>query len=209
MANANVPRGLQPYSYAWGAPWGGAVRVYAVPSGNATALFPGDPVQLITDSSDGNGIQNIVIGTAGGGAYNLGAFMGIANNAGITTIPLLQNQTPYLPASQAAYVYVTDDPFLLYMAQEDSLPAGAAMVSGASGRNVDLIAGTGSTVTSQSGWQLDSSTLNTTPTLQMRIIEALQQVDNAVGTTGTPDVGINAKWLVKFNLHSMLNPTGV
>ena len=57
MANANTPRGLQPYPYAWGAPWGGAVRVYSVPSNNATALYLGDPVQLITDSSDGNGIQ--------------------------------------------------------------------------------------------------------------------------------------------------------
>ena len=199
MANANIPRGLQPYSYAWGAPWGGAVRTYAVPSGNATALFLGDPVKLITNSSDGNGIQNVVIGTAAGGAYSLGAFMGISNNAGLTTIPVLQNQTPYLPASTAAYVYVTDDPFLLYWAQEDSV--GGAMVSGASGRNVDLIAGSGSTVTSQSGWQLDSSTLATTNTLQMRIIQAYQSVDNAIG--------VNAKWLVKFNLHSMLNLTGV
>lgn len=207
MANANTPRGLQPYAYAWGAPWGGAVRTYAVPVGNATALFLGDPVQLITNSSDGNGIQNVVIGTAGGGAYSLGAFMGISNNAGQTTIPVLQNQTPYLPVSTAAYVYVSDDPFLLYWAQEDD--NSAAMVSGASGRNVDLVAGTGSTVTSQSGWQLDSSTMATTNTLQMRIIQALQQVDNAVGTTGTPDIGLHAKWLVKFNLHSMLNLTGV
>lgn len=207
MANANTPRGLQPYAYAWGAPWGGAVRVYAVPANNATALFLGDPVKLITDSSDGNGIQNVVIGSAAGGAYNLGAFMGRANNAGQTTITVTQDQTPYLPATTAAYVYVTDDPFLLYWAQEDS-DAGA-MSAGASGRNVDLIAGTGSTVTGQSGWQLDSSTLQTTNTLQMRIIQALQEVDNAVGTTGTPDIGVNAKWLVKFNLHSMLNLTGV
>jgi len=199
MANANTPYGLRPYSYVWGAPYAGAVRVYAVPANNGTALYYGDPVKLITNSSDGNGVQNVVIGTAAGGAYTLGSFMGIANNAGQTTIPVLQNQTPYLAASQAAYVYVVDDPFVLYAIQEDSV--GGAMVSGASGRNADLIAGSGSTVTSQSGWLLDSSTLQTTNTLQLRIIQLLQEVDNAVGTY--------AKWLVKLNLASMLNLTGV
>lgn len=196
MANPNTPYGLRPYSNAWGQLWTGAVRTYAVPAGNGTALFLGDPVKLITNSSDGNGVQNVVIGTAGGGAYTLGCFMGISNNAGQTTIPLLQSQTPYLPASTAAYVYVADDPFLLFAIQENG-----AMVSGASGRNADLVAGAGSTVTSMSGWQLASSTLQTTNTLQMRIVEMLQETDNAVGT--------NAKWLVKFNLHSMLNLTGV
>lgn len=199
MANANTPRGIQPYAYAWGAPYNGAVRTYYVPVGNPTALYLGDPVQLVTASSDGNGVPTAEIATAGGGAYVLGAFMGISNNAGQATITLLQGQTPYLAAGQAAYIYVSDDPFLLYEVQEDSV--GGAMVSGASGRNVDLIAGAGSTVTSFSGWQLDSSTLAVTNTLQMRIIQMLQQPDNAVGA--------NAKWLTKINLHTMLNPLGI
>jgi hypothetical protein len=200
MANPNTPYGLRPYSYVWGSPYAGAVRVYAVPAGNGTALFLGDPVKLITNSSDGNGVQNVVIGTAGGGAYNLGAFMGIANNAGSTVITLQQTQTPYLAASQAAYVYVCDDPNVLFAAQENG--SGGAMVSGASGRNVDLVSGSGSTVTSQSGWQLASNTLNTTNTLQMRIIQALQEIDNIAP-------GLSTKWLVKFNLHSMNNLLGV
>lgn len=200
MPNPNTPRGLQPYAYAWGAPWGGAVRTYYVPAGNATALFLGDPVAGVTNNSDGNGVPTAEIATAAGGAYILGAFMGISNNAGSAVIPVLQNQTPYLPAGQAAYIYVSDDPFLLYEVQEDSV--GGSMVSGASGRNVDLIAGAGSTITNYSGWQLDSSTLAVTATLQMRIIQALQEIDNTVGQA-------NAKWLTKINLHAMLNPLGV
>lgn len=199
MANPNTPYGLRPYSYMSGAPYNGAVRTYAVPANNGTALYLGDPVKLITNSSDGNGVQNVVITTAGSGTYSLGVFMGISNNAGQTTIPLLQSQTPYLAASQAAYVYVADDPFLLMAIQEDGI--GGAMVSGASGRNADLVSGSGSTYTSQSGWQLDSSTLQTTNTLQMRVIQLLQEADNAVG--------LSAKWLVKWNLHSFLNLTGV
>lgn len=199
MANANTPRGLQPYSYRSGAPWGGAMRTYYVPVGNPTALFLGDPVISITNSSDGNGVQAVGIASAGGGAQILGAFMGISNNAGIPTITLLQNQTPYLAADQAAYVYVTDDPYLLYWVQENG-----AMVAGASGRNADMVAGTGSTVTSESGWQLNSSTLQTTSTLQMRIIEGLQEVDNTIP-------GTNAKWLVSINdgIHPWTAGTGI
>jgi hypothetical protein len=209
MANANTPRGLQPYAYMSGAPWGGALRVYSVPSNNATALYLGDPVNLIGSSADANGVPNIVIATAGAGHQVLGAFMGIANNAGLLVDTLLQSQTPYLAADQAAYVYVCDDPFLLYWIQEDSI--GGPMPAGAGGGNAELVAGSGSTVTSQSGWQLDSSTLSqagSDATFQLRIIQALQEIDNAVGTSGSPEIGINAKWLVKINqgVSAFTNP---
>lgn len=200
MANANTPFGLRPLSYMSGAPWGGAARTYYVPVGNGTALYFGDPVMLVTNSSDGNGIQTAEIATAASTNQILGAFVGISNNAGIATIPLLQSQTPYLAASQAAYIYVTDDPFLLYEVQEDSV--GGAMVSGVSGQNASMVAGAGSTATSQSGWMLDSSTVTPSSTLQLRIIQLLQEVDNAVGAF--------AKWLVKINdtIHPFTNPTG-
>lgn len=195
MANANTPRGIIPYAYMSGAPYNGAVRTYYVPVGNATALFFGDPVNIVPNTADANGVPAVVIAAAGSTGQILGSFCGISNNAGMLTIPLLQNQTPYLPALTAAYVYVSDDPFLLYMAQEDS--AGGSMVVGAGGGNVNLIAGAGSTVTNFSGWQLDSSSLDqngSDSTLQMRIIQGLQQVDNAVGVAST-----NGKWLVKVN----------
>jgi hypothetical protein len=190
MANPNTPYGLRPYAFQSGAPYNGAVRTYYVPSGNGTALYLGDPVMLVTNSSDGNGVQTAEIASAGNSAQVLGAFMGISNNAGQTTITLLQNQTPYLASGQAAYIYVCDDPTLLYAIQEDSV--GGSMVSGASGRNANLIAGSGSTVTSQSGWLLDSSTLATTAAEQLRIVQALQETDNTVATA-------YCKWLVRLN----------
>jgi hypothetical protein len=196
MANPNTPYGLQPVANIWGAPWSGAYRVYYVPVGNSTALYLGDPVLGVTNSSDGNGVPTMEIAAAGGGTYVGGVFMGVANNAGQPTIPVLQNQPVYLPASTAAYIYVCDDPYALFKIQENG-----SMVSGAGGRNADLVAGAGSTVTGFSGWQLASSTLNTTNTLQLRIIQALQETDNAIGT--------NCKWLVKINLHQFNNPTGI
>ena len=205
MANANAPRGIIPYAYRSGAPYNGAVRTYYVPVGNATALYMGDPVVLITNSSDGNGVQTVEAATAGGTnnggiAYAvLGSFAGISNNAGTATIPLLQSQPVYLPASTAAYIYVADDPSLLYWAQEDSV--GGALVSGASGRNISLVAGTGSTVTGFSGWMLQSSTLSAANAYQMRIVELLQKGDNTVGTY--------AKWLTFINNHPFNSTTGI
>ena len=201
MANSNAPFGLRPVAYMSGAPYNGAARVYYVPVGNATALFLGDPVNLSANTADANGVPAVVIASAGAADQVLGSFAGIANNAGSLTIPLLQSQTPYLAASQAAYVYVTDDPFLLYEIQEDSV--GGAMGAGAGGGNAELVAGTGSTVTGQSGWMLDSSTLSqvgTDATFQLRIIQALQQTDNAIGNY--------CKWLVKINqgLSAFTNP---
>jgi len=204
MANANTPYGLQPVSYRSGAPYNGAARVYYVPVGNNTALFFGDPVNLVGNSADANGVPAVQIASAGSGHQVLGAFMGIANNAGELVIPVLQNQTPYLPASTAAYVYVTDDPTLLYKIQEDS--SGGSMVVGAAGGNANLASGSGSTYTSFSGWQLHSSSLSQSgsdPTLQLRIIQALQEVDNSVGS-GT----LNGKWLVEVNtgVAALTNP---
>lgn len=205
MANANIPRGLQPIAFQSGAPWGGAMRTYSVPVGNATALFMGDPVTLIGSSSDANGVPNVQIATAGAGATNyvLGAFMGRSNNAGLLVDPLLQSDHPYLPAATAAYVYVCDDPYLLYLIQEDGI--GGAMPAGASGGNADLVAGSGSTFTSESGWQLDSSSLThgSDTTAQLRIIQAYQSIDNAIG--------LNAKWLVKINqgIHPFTNAASI
>jgi hypothetical protein len=133
----------------------------------------------------------------------LGAFQGITNNAGGAVITLQQTQPVYLPASQAAYVVVSDDPDLLYVIQEDGA-AGAAMVSGASGRNANLLSGTGSIYSAQSGWTMQTSSLATTPAHQLRIIQLLQQpADNAVGQY--------ARWLVKLNqaIHPYQNATGI
>lgn len=199
MANANTPRGLVPYAYASGAPYNGAFNVYYVPSGNGTALYVGDPVIQITNSADANGVPTAEIASAGGGAYVTGAFLGIVNNGGQLVVPVLQSSPVYLPASTAAYIAVADDPNLLFWIQEDSV--GGALAAGAGGRNADLVSGSGSTVTGFSGWMLDSSTLATTATLQMRVMRALQQPDNAIGNY--------AKWLCRINLHSVTHTTGI
>jgi hypothetical protein len=199
MANLDAPRGLVPVRHANGAPYNGAGNIYYVPDTYDTALYIGDPVIPVTDSSDANGVPTVARATAGATNYAIGAIVAVMNG-GDPAVPVTRDSPRYHPASTAGYVLVADDPDVLFEAQEDG--AGGAMGVGAVGRNVDLIAGTGSNYTGYSGWQLDSNTLGTGNTLQMRIVAAVERADNDATLT-------NAKWLVKFNLHSLRNLTGV
>ncbi|MBB2177291.1 hypothetical protein [Gluconacetobacter johannae] len=197
--NSNIASGLRPLSYMSGAPYSGGVQVYYVPAGNPTPLFIGDPLVALDGVADANGVPGVGIATAGGSGVITGVMQGVANNAGELVLPVVQNQAPYLPAGQAAYVYVADDPNLVFAVQEDSV--GGALAAGAVSKNADLVAGAGSTVNGFSGWQLQSASVGTTATLQVRILRAYQSIDNAVGA--------NAKWLVRINLHSITSPTGI
>src|SRR5215217_1005099 len=55
MANANVPTGLSPVRGAYSQVFNGSANQYSVPSGDATAIFVGDPVKLVGTSSTING----------------------------------------------------------------------------------------------------------------------------------------------------------
>jgi hypothetical protein len=195
MANANVARGLIPYRRNTGEPYNGSANIYYVPASVASNIFIGDPLTWLTNSADSQGIPGVTLATAGSSNNILGAMVGIVAG-GEPQIPVTRDLPVYHQASTAGYILVADDPDLLFMVQENG-----SMVQGAPGRNVNLVSGTGSTVTGYSGWQLNSSTLNTTNTLQMKIMRLLEQSDNAVGT--------NAKWLCRINLNALTSTTGV
>jgi len=199
MANSDIARGLIPVAHRSGAPYTGAANVYYVPSSYGTALFIGDPVIHVNNSADAAGIPTVARASAGGGAYILGVMVGVASH-GDPNVALTRDLPRYHQASTEGYILVADDPDLLFEVQEDGV--GGAMGTGAAGRNVDVVAGTGSTTTGYSGFELDSNTLNTTATLQMRIHRPVERVDNDATLT-------NAKWLCSINLHSVRNATGV
>jgi len=190
MANANSAFGLKPVRYASGAPYSGAANRYYVPSTDATALFNGDPV-IIAGSGDTGGVPTCTIATAAGAGRITGVIVGFEPTRTFETLG-------YRPASTAMYVYVADDPNLLFEIQEDAV--GGALAVTDIGLNADLIAGSGNTYTKQSGWQLDTSTKATTATLQLRIDSFQQRVDN--------EVGANAKILVRINLPTQTGAAG-
>lgn len=199
MANVSIARGLIPTRFRNGAPYNGASRTYFVPASYGTAIFIGDPVILVTSSSEASGIPIAGLATAAGGAYLIGSCVGLGQ-AGDPPVAITRDMPPYHLASTGGYIQVADDPDLLFEAQEDGI--GGAMGIGAVGRNVDLISGTGSASSGYSGWMLDSSTLQTTATLQMRIVYPVIRPDN------DPTLTV-AKWLVSINLHAMTRTTGI
>jgi hypothetical protein len=191
MANANSAFGLKPVRYASGAPYNGACNRYFVPASDGTALYDGDPV-IINGTGDAYGVPGAIIATAAGAGRITGVVVGFE--------PLTTPTTPlgYRAASTACYILVADDPNLLFEIQEDAV--GGALAVTDIGLNADLIAGTGSTYTKRSGWQLDTSTKATTATLQLRIDSFQQRVDN--------EVGANAKVLVRINLPTQTGAAG-
>lgn len=196
MPNANTPFGLRPVRHGNNAPYNGTGTRYFVPASDSTALFLGDPV-VIAGSADADGVATVTRATAAGGAFLLGPVVAVepadgANSGG-------RDSLPYRAASTAAYVYVADNPDLVFEMQEDAV--GGALAAADVGLNADLVAGTGSTVTGLSAFQLDTSTKATTNTLQLRILGFVQSPDN--------EIGANAKVLVSINLHSLRNTTGV
>lgn len=199
MANSIVTRGLIPYRYIWGAPYNGSANIYYVPASYGTALYVGDPVDIVSGSNDANGLPAVQLATVGSPV--LGVMVGIVD-AGQPVIAVTRDLTVYHPASTAQYILVADDPNLIHMVQDDASAQATAPKLWA-GKNANLVSGSGSTTTGFSGWQMAASTVATTNTLDCKIIMPLQQADNAIGATA--NTSMNAKWLVKLNNSRFAN----
>lgn len=201
MANANVPRGLIPYAMLWGQKYNGSFNTYFVPSSYGTALYVGDPVDIISSSNDANGIPAVKLGTVG--SPLVGVVVGIINGGDMGNINAVTRDLPvYHPASTAQYLAVCDDPNVLYEIQDDASSQATAPNLWAS-KNASLVTGSGSTVTGYSGWQMAASTVATTNTLDLKIMRPLQQPDNTIGSSA--NTNMNAKWLVKLNNSRFAN----
>lgn len=197
--NANAPRGLIPYRHFDGSYFNGSGNIYSIPTSIATNLFIGDPVDIVSGSNDGSGIPSIKIGVVG--SPIIGVIIGIADGGDPVTA-VTRDMPIYHPASTLQYVFVCDDPTVLYMVQDDGSAQATASTLWA-GKNANLVAGAGSTITGYSGWQMASSTVAGTNTLDVKIMRPLPQPDNAV--SGTANTNQNAKWLVKLNNYRYAN----
>jgi hypothetical protein len=191
MSNVSRVNGFRPVSHLNGSPYNGQVNIYAIPASDGTAVFVGDMVKLSGDS-DALGVPTVIQAAAGDAV--LGAVVGF--------VPLYTNLAlagSYRLASTLRYAYVADAPDLIFEAQEDAV--GGAMATTDVGLNVELIVGSGSTSTGQSGMQVDTSTKATTATLALKIRGFVQRPDNEVGSA-------NAKMLVSVNKHQLNSGTG-
>jgi hypothetical protein len=182
MPNVDHPRGLQPYEYVLHR------GTYNIPAAYAQDLFIGDPV-IGTAGVGGEG-KLINIATAGNGNPILGAILAIYDSNG--------DPLPYWASGTAGTgtVLVADDPFQYYVCQGDG-DTSFLDIEDANG-NINLVAGTGSTVNYRSGWELDDSqTGGAVADDQIRLVGPVNRIDNEVGLA-------NADWVCLINNHQRL-----
>lgn len=196
MANLDTPFGFKPVKHLLGTPWNGKTNVYYVPSTDGTAIFKGDAVKG-AGSADATGKFPSVAQAAAGDLIR-GVVVGFGDNPYTMLHPDTPNRD-YRPVSTAMYVFVVDDPFVIFEIQEDS--TGNNLAATEVGLSTNLVVGSGSTATGKSAMELDSSDTATDGNGQCKILRVVDREDNALGT--------NCKWEVLIVEHELLVATDV
>lgn len=187
MANADTPFGFRPVRYASGAPYNGSANVYTTASGDSTAIFVGDPVTLSGTAQTINGVTYADVDQAATTNIILGVVVAV--------LPETRDSLIYRAGSTVRRLLVCDDPDVLYEIQEVS--GGTPLAIADIGLNGVFVVGSGSTVTGQSGVELNNASEAGTATLDVQIVGLVNREDNAVGE--------HAKWLVKINRNRYSN----
>lgn len=168
MANADAPFGLRPVRYKNGAPWNGAATRYYVSSAGAN-YFIGDPMDL-AGSADSDGVPTVSKATLADGNYTIGPIVAVE--------PETEASTVYVASGDNRYVWVADDPNLIFEIQADSQGTIAASEIGLNAIMIETHSG--STTTGLSGIELDTTTdaPATDASNMLLIIGGSRRVDN-------------------------------
>ena len=198
MANTNKPFGLAPVRSISGT-WSQQTTRYYIYSSDSDAYYIGDAV-ISAAQGDANGTPGIAKAT---GAQTLrGVVVGVepADQLGVSLVgSALSLENTYVPATKAKayYVYVVDDPGVVFSIQGDATATNQVATN--SNKNFSLTVAAGASAQSSSGTVLSSSTLNTNNTLNMKAMGLLQVPGNAYGAY--------AIWQCKINLHELFGGT--
>ena len=189
MANVDKAFGLNPYK---GNSAGSSVQIVnkynIVTTGYGTSIFQGD----LTIFASG------FINRAAVSSANLVGVFSHCYYVATDGTPTFKN---YYPASTTALgsgaieAYIYDDPNQLFVVQADGASAQTCI-----GRNADTDGIGGSTTTGVSTRELDSSSINTTQALQLKIVSVVQDDTNGDLTAD------NANLVVLINEHYMRGP---
>ena len=189
MANADTPRGLQPRRYLNGAPWNGQANKYYVAAGDGTAIYVGGLVKP-AGAADADGIMSVT-GNVSTGNSVLGVVIAVDPVLGAGANG--RSSTLYRAASTERYVYVVDDPNVLFAVQDN---AAATLTSTVIGNSADLTGFTsGDTATGLSAIEISAATVTASGdgTEDVLIVGLDVRPDNAFGDW--------ADYLVRLNNH--------
>jgi len=182
MANTTGNMGFKQNGYLPGSAPDYQLQAKPISSGNATAIYRGDPVVF----SSGY----IVAATVGTGQID-----GIFDGCQFTDSSGLTKWQPFCPASQTATGYVIAAPGATFIAQSNNTAIPQTSVN----KNVGFAIGTGSTVGGGfSGYTLDAAQIGTTNTLPFRIV-ALYSSYAPSGVNGTDNSSSYNMAVVTFN----------
>ena len=179
MANVNSPFGLQVFSSVIGADMNGKVIRCSTQSGDATAIFIGDPVKLAASQANAAGMTEVTA-VSGTTDFIYGVVVGIDADGS-------QLDVNYRKASTVRTILVNIDPNTVYVAQ-----ANGALAVSKLNQNISWKTGSGNTSTGISGITLDDTTAATTNTLQFKMLGAWPDASNTVNSA-------NNKVLCKIN----------
>jgi len=191
MANAAAPFGLRPSHTVSGAPFNGQTRMYRIPSTDAVAYSIGDVVTEVAGGDVKTGVSDVAIfGTRGATATSgnaRGVIVGLASSAGSGGGQPVGGDPDNLglmiiPATKSKdyYVYVCDDPHMIYEAQTNTI------ASSAFNKNTGLAVGAAPTATSPNCKTIiDGASATTTAALPIKIVGAPERIDNDLTAPGT------------------------
>jgi len=173
MANPNSPYGFKVVRHMSGnAP---RANKYTITSGLAENIFTGDLCVLTADG--------VITPHTATEVNNIGVFAGVSYTASDGEYIY----SKYWPSGTVAtdiVAYVYDDPYTVFRIQSAGTPAQTDV-----GSNADVVAGTGSTTTGQSGFDLSGTMSNGTATC--KIIGLWEDPSNSFAQYAQLEVLIN------------------
>jgi len=205
MANLNMPKGLSPVGTVTGSDYNQQGRLYAISTADTTNSYAiGDIVSSNIAGGDTNGVP-YVTKYAVGSSVPLGIIVGIrVADPGVSlqaaNLDLTQTYITAGTRTAVRYVYVVDDPNVIFEVQADGTGISQANIHS----NASLTIQTNSSPTGSSPFSTTVATAaSTTNTLPIRLLGLSQRVVAGGGT-----VGAYALVVAKFNIHEFGVSTG-
>ncbi len=176
MATSATPMGAEPVgTLSASGSFTGKVRHIKIASAYDTAIFYGDFVKLVAAGT----VEKAAVTTAAV-AGTVGVFVGCSYTDPTTKQPTFSQYWPAGTVASDAVAYVADDPKLVFQMQGDGSIAQTGL-----GNNVQAISTAGSTDIGRSKNALDASSIATTNTFPLRIVDFVDGPNSAVGDSFT------------------------
>jgi len=181
LSNVDRPGGFVPVGHLQTGSYNGQAREYRVASAYGTALMVGDPVKLTGTADATDGVATVEQAAAGD------TMVGVITGIKVDRATAATEHPGYIPASTGGTVWVVDDPYVIFEAQEDGTSAVTVV-----GNTFDHLMTAGDTTTGRSNAEIDSSDIGTGA--GWVILGYSRRNDN--------EIGLNAKMLVMIAEHS-------